>query len=178
MYQNPSNSRFPHEYKARYYKSYQLAPSISPIPENFISKRGNQCTRFNFDIPGIPQFSVLDFNFNLNTHILKVEENRFNENVIDALDMYCFENKDNPEALVKPIPTVDRLAQAQQAANKQMELDKMFSDPNSKSAKFINDSRFYQPPTNTQTPTASTQPKTPQDEVDKLFGFDELNKDE
>lgn len=163
---NKQFSGYPHAYKSKFYKSYQLAQNITPTAENFISKRGNQCTRFIFTIPGIPTFQVLDFSFNVNTHILKVEENRFNEGIIDALDVYCFEHKDDVNALVKPIPTLDKLAVAQQAANKQMELDKLFGDldendntnttttPNSQPQQTtattntnpsFNDGRFYNP---------------------------------
>ena len=120
--------RYLRAYNDKRFRTYQVADDVKPTAKDFISKRGSQFTKFVFNIEGLPQFEVIDFNWNANTHLIKLTENKFEQQLIDTLDAYCFEHKNDPNAKVRMVEVEHRLPTQQAQVNKQLDVDNLFND--------------------------------------------------
>lgn len=120
--------RYLRAYNDKRFRTYQVAEDVKPVAKDFISKRGSQFTKFVFTIPDLPTFEVIDFNWNANTHLIKLQENKFEQQLIDTLDAYCFEHQNDPNAKVRMVEVEHRLPTQEAQVNKQLDVDNLFND--------------------------------------------------
>ena len=120
--------RYLRAYNDKRFRTYQVDASVKPTAKDLISKRGSQFTKFVFTIEGLPTFEVIDFNWNANTHLIKLQENKFEQQLIDTLDAYCFEHQNDPNAKVRMVEVEHRLPTQEAQVNKQLDVDNLFND--------------------------------------------------
>ena len=120
--------RYLRAYNDKRFRTYQVDESVKPVAKDFISKRGSQFTKFVFNIEDLPQFEVIDFNWNANTHLIKLTENKFEAALIERLDAYCVEHQNDPNAKVKMVEVEHRLPKQEDQVNKQLDVDNLFKE--------------------------------------------------
>ena len=110
-------------YKYRPYQSFIINPKIVPEPQSFQAKNGRTYTRLVFHIPGFQEFSVLDFDYNTVTHMIKIVENQFTEMLLNEINAYLMNTTDQDPWFKK----VTQIAPNGQYA-KEKKFDKLFDD--------------------------------------------------
>lgn len=132
--QNNNQSNFnyqqPKRYKKPYlptYQSFLIDEKIKPRFIDFVAHNGRTYTKVIFNIEGLPEFVVLDFDWNGGNHLLKVTEGRFTEQLLNTLNNYC---QAHPEAtaLIKKVPREQTAINIQQQNNQNLNLDNLFND--------------------------------------------------
>ena len=111
-------------YKYRPYQSFIINEKIVPEPQSFQAKNGRMYTRLVFHIPSFPEFSVLDFDYNTATHMIKIVENQFTEMLLNEINGYLMTHADDPDPWFKKVTQIAPNGQSE----KEKKFDKLFDD--------------------------------------------------
>lgn len=119
-----NNNNWKSNYKYRKYQCFIVNPKVVPTPETFQAKNGRMYTRLIFNIPSFNTFSVLDFDYNTVTHMIKLCENQFTEMLLNEINGYIMSHKDDPDPWFKPVQ--EQVQNGESA--KEKKFDHLFDD--------------------------------------------------
>lgn len=133
--QNNNNDNFKYKqqpvYRHRYLPTYQafiIDNSVQVDFLNFTAKTGRTYTKVIFHIPGIPEFAVLDFDWNGANRLLKIKEGKFSTELLATLNDYCTKHPE-PTALVKKVPETPKNTTTNPAvSDKDLNMDHIFDE--------------------------------------------------